>query len=109
MPADKLIRYHNFCAAMKMLCEKMGWNKAYSWYIIGRDVESIGDGRKKEFIRIATHLLAANYDGMRTWSNPALSPRLLPSASPSSQPIRYPDSWKEEENVKIQELLRDHR
>lgn len=94
----KLIRYSNFCSAMKMLCIKMGWEKEYSWYIIGRDVDGCKSGEKDKFIKKATRLLALNYEGIHTGDNPTLSPRLLPRDNPASQPLRFPKEWGENVN-----------
>lgn len=91
--ANFIVKHHNYMTALHMLCNKMGWEKEFSWYILRRNEEKCANGGRKEFIRKATRLLAFNYDGIHTGENPANSPRLLPASNPLSQPIRYPKEW----------------
>ena len=34
---NAVIKRHNYKMAMHMLCIKIGWEKEYSWYILGHD------------------------------------------------------------------------
>lgn len=95
-PAIKRTNYMN---ALHMLCIKMGWTMEYSWYILRREPDMCKNGGRKAFLKKATRLLALNYEGIHSGEEPSLSPRLLPKDHPSSQPLRFPQEWKEEENA----------
>ncbi|MCQ2101525.1 MAG: hypothetical protein MJZ10_14615 [Fibrobacter sp.] len=95
MDANEIIRRHNYKNALHMLCIKMGWTKEYSWYIMRREPDMCRNGSREAFIKKATRLLAFNYDGIHTGAEPSLSPRLLPSEHPLSQPIRFPPEFEE--------------
>lgn len=91
----KIFKKGNFMRALHMLCIKKGWQKEYSWYILGRYAERDFHEQKKKFIKKAVRLLSLNYDGIHNGDNPALSKRLLPESNPNSKPLRYPKDWRE--------------
>lgn len=94
MPAEAFRAIH-YRQALAMLCNKCGWTKEYSWYVMRRDEDKCANGGREAFIKKATRLLALNYDGIHTGENPIYSPRLLPESNPLSQPLRYPKEWSE--------------
>lgn len=95
MDVHEVIRKNNYKNALHMLCIKMGWTKEYSWYIMRREPDMCRNGGRAAFIKKATRLLAFNYEGIHTGAEPSLSPRLLPSEHPLSQPIRFPPEFEE--------------
>ena len=94
---NAVIKRHNYKMAMHMLCIKIGWEKEYSWYILGHDEEKCANGGRETFIKKATRILAYNYEGIHTGACPSLSPRLLPANNPQSQPLRYPPEYQPKE------------
>lgn len=95
MNVHEAVRRNNYKNALHMLCIKMGWTKEYSWYIMRREPDMCRNGGREAFIKKATRLLAFNYEGIHTGAEPSLSPRLLPSEHPLSQPIRFPPEFEE--------------
>lgn len=96
--ADR-VKKQNFWTAFEMLCIKIGEINTYHKLMFGRDPDAISEGKRKEFVKIITRILAFNYDVHRC-PLPLLEPRLWRNELEGSKPITYPPEMREQQKEK---------